>query len=337
MPVPTVPFGLTPPALGDDPAVFNQRFDALLNYLPDYTADLNDFSAALVAAAAVANYSASSTSNVAIGTGARTFTIETGKMFVVGQSVIAASAAAPTVDWMFGIVTSHNSETGSLQVTVSEASGGGSHADWSIALQGLKGNTGPVAGGTLMAANNLADVSNASTALGNLGGQAQLASGTNIKTVNGSSLLGAGNLLVGAAWTQIANTATTSGSSKTFSSIPQTYNDLMLVLAGVSASATHDLQIELSDNGTNWTTVKAMSKVGGVAATDTHYGIISIPAYRRVAGGILANIINLTANLTAESSITRAIAWRIAAGIAHIRVSVSAGNFDAGTIYLYGI
>lgn len=51
--------------------------------------------------------------------------------------------------------------------------------------------------GALVAANNLSDLNNAATALINLGGQAALVSGTNIKTINGTALPGSGDFVVG--------------------------------------------------------------------------------------------------------------------------------------------
>ncbi len=51
--------------------------------------------------------------------------------------------------------------------------------------------------GDLLSTNNLSDVANTATALGILGGQPALVSGTNIKTINSASLLGSGNMVVG--------------------------------------------------------------------------------------------------------------------------------------------
>lgn len=52
--------------------------------------------------------------------------------------------------------------------------------------------------GALIAANNLSDVANAATARTNLGAQAALVSGTNLKTINSQSLLGSGDLSIAA-------------------------------------------------------------------------------------------------------------------------------------------
>lgn len=54
----------------------------------------------------------------------------------------------------------------------------------------------PTTTGALLASNNLSDVSNAATARGNLGAQDALVSGTNIKTVNGTSVLGSGDIAI---------------------------------------------------------------------------------------------------------------------------------------------
>lgn len=50
--------------------------------------------------------------------------------------------------------------------------------------------------GDLLSSNNLSDVSNLATARTNLGAQATLVSGTSIKTINGASILGAGDLTI---------------------------------------------------------------------------------------------------------------------------------------------
>lgn len=75
--------------------------------------------------------SATSTTSNSIGTGARTFTIESGKGFIAGQSLSIARTSAPT-NRMFAVVTSYSGT--SLVVNVQVIEGSGTFTDWSIAL-----------------------------------------------------------------------------------------------------------------------------------------------------------------------------------------------------------
>lgn len=141
----------------------------------------------------------------------------------------------------------------------------------------------------------------------------------------------------GAGWVQVGSTVnTTSGASASFNSIPTTYSDVMLVFEGVShnnASST-SFTVELSDNnGTNWTTALGLT-AGAVANTETLYGRMDVFGYRLPAGAIGTYLTNLTADRTINVA-TRALPWRIAAGINAIRIGVLAGAFDAGTIKLF--
>lgn len=76
---------------------------------------------------------ANSTDSRSIAIASRSFTIETGKQFSVGQWVIVASKANP-VNQMIGVVTAHNTATGALTVNVQVIGGSGTFADWSVSL-----------------------------------------------------------------------------------------------------------------------------------------------------------------------------------------------------------
>jgi hypothetical protein len=82
--------------------------------------------------------SATSTTSTLIGTGSKTFTIQTGKLFQVGGWVIVASQATAS-NYMHGQVTAHNSGTGSLTVNVTSIGGSGTLTDWLISLSGPMG------------------------------------------------------------------------------------------------------------------------------------------------------------------------------------------------------
>jgi hypothetical protein len=76
--------------------------------------------------------STSVTSNT-IGLGSKTFTVETNKGYISGQSLSIASTSSPT-NRMFAVVTGYVIGTGELTVTVQAVEGSGTYTDWSIAL-----------------------------------------------------------------------------------------------------------------------------------------------------------------------------------------------------------
>lgn len=75
--------------------------------------------------------SATSVTSNTVGTGSKSFTVETGKGLLPGQSIVIARTAAPT-NRMFGIVTSYNSGTGALVFESQAFEGSGTFTDWTI-------------------------------------------------------------------------------------------------------------------------------------------------------------------------------------------------------------
>jgi hypothetical protein len=70
-----------------------------------------------------------------MSTGAKTFTVDSGKAFVVGMKVLISRIAAPTTTYMYGTVTGYSSTT--LHVTVAGYIGsGGPFTDWVISGTG---------------------------------------------------------------------------------------------------------------------------------------------------------------------------------------------------------
>lgn len=111
---------------------------------------------------------ASSTSN-SISVASKSFTVASGLPIGVGMYMLVVSGAAPTVDNMFGQVTAYSGT--SLTINVTAINGSGTHTDWTIYPSGARGATGAAGAGTgdLLSTNNLSDLTNASTALTNLG------------------------------------------------------------------------------------------------------------------------------------------------------------------------
>jgi len=77
-----------------------------------------------------------STTSITVGTGSKTFTTTTGlpaDFFVAKEKVYINGSTTGTIDkQMIGIIESYNSGTGALVVTVTETTGSGTNALWSI-------------------------------------------------------------------------------------------------------------------------------------------------------------------------------------------------------------
>ncbi len=163
----------TPPSRSDSPSDFSTKADAFLAALPTFqteanqtASDVNDDASAAASSASSAAESASaaqtaqglaedardaaaasaasalnapgtsatSTTSLSISTGTKNLTIQTGKLFVQGQTLLIASSAAPATNNMWGQVLSYNSESGALSVSVVVINGSGTFADWVISL-----------------------------------------------------------------------------------------------------------------------------------------------------------------------------------------------------------
>lgn len=86
-----------------------------------------------------------SASSVAIGTGNLTFAVPAGLDLVVGQRVRFSATAAPTTQWVEGIITAYAG--GSMTINVANdgisTAGSGTVASWTFGIIGSRGLTGP--------------------------------------------------------------------------------------------------------------------------------------------------------------------------------------------------
>jgi hypothetical protein len=121
------------PSRSDDQDTFVAKANAFVAALIQFVQELNQFAVAIPAVAMAINYNTTSASNVAIGTGLKTFMAEPDGLQQIGQFMIAASEAN-VANWMAGQVTAYDPETGQLTLNVTAVGGAGSHADWIIAV-----------------------------------------------------------------------------------------------------------------------------------------------------------------------------------------------------------
>lgn len=75
----------------------------------------------------------SSTTSLALGTGAKALSVDPGKGYIPGMDIVVASTATPT-DRMLGTVTTYDVVTGALVVEVYSATGTGTFAAWSVSM-----------------------------------------------------------------------------------------------------------------------------------------------------------------------------------------------------------
>lgn len=108
---------------------FDARADAAWAWLVSVVPQIND----AIALMNLNSLESTSTTSLAIGTGSKSATAQTGKSFYNGMWVIFASAAN-VANFMVGQVTSYNSGTGALVVTIHFKNGSGTYADWRISI-----------------------------------------------------------------------------------------------------------------------------------------------------------------------------------------------------------
>lgn len=117
-------------------------------------------------------FRATSTTSLAIGTGSKVFTVQTGLPILPGAWMVAASQADPT-DWMAGQVTAYSGST--LTIEVASVGGSGTLADWNINLAGAPGNNVIAADGdkgdvTVASSGGSITINNGVVETANLGG-----------------------------------------------------------------------------------------------------------------------------------------------------------------------
>lgn len=117
---------------------------SLSDALDDIATALSNANATIDARVVAAGWSATSSTSNSIGTGSKTFTVQTNKAFVAGAFLFIADSANPTTKWMFGQVTSYNVSTGELVMGITETLGSGTVTAWTLQLSGRTGQQGPL-------------------------------------------------------------------------------------------------------------------------------------------------------------------------------------------------
>ena len=124
------------------------------------TSATNASTSASNAATIAAGVLATSTTSNSVGTGAKTFTTQSGKQFQAGQYVLI-SDSANSANFMHGTVTSYSGT--SLVINSLDIGGSGTKASWNISIsgtqgsQGIQGNTGPTGTFPMIAAAGTSD------------------------------------------------------------------------------------------------------------------------------------------------------------------------------------
>lgn len=131
----------TAPSRSDTPATFVTNADAFVAALPTLVTEVNAATLAMNLNAT----SDTSASSVAIGTGAKTFTVTAGKSFLGGMFLVIADTAAPSTNWMFGQVTSYSST--SLVMNILSVGGSGTKTAWTISQSAVGVSSGAVVSG----------------------------------------------------------------------------------------------------------------------------------------------------------------------------------------------
>jgi hypothetical protein len=160
-------------------------------------------------------------------------------------------------------------------------------------------------------------------------------------------------MAAGSTYTPIATTTLVSAAaSYTFSSIPSSYTDLVLVINANITSGSEDAAIQFNgDTGTNYsrTVVFADSINGALSVRSTSQSRISVAGFSSTIGNAIIQVQNYSntttnktalcrGNLTGQGTYAIAGLWRNTAAITSITVGTTGSTWTAGSTFtLYGI
>lgn len=162
-------------------------------------------------------------------------------------------------------------------------------------------------------------------------------------------------MAAGSTYTPIATTTLgTAQTGFTFSSIPSTYTDLVIVISGSAGAGNSDVTINFnSDSGTNMSSTLLYGAGSGTAASTRRTSLVSSELDWTGIGTGIGNIIinvmnysNTTTNKTVISKVNFAAVgtnatvslWRSTATITSVTITATSQNWTVGSIFtLYGI
>lgn len=285
--------------------------------------------------------STSATSN-SIGTGAKTFTVDTGKGYVAGQSLSIAYTTTPT-NRMFALVTSYNSGTGELIVNVQAIEGSGTYTAWSIALA----FNGVISTSQIEA---LA-VTNAKLANAYINDLTTVTFDSLVDYVAIADGSDSGNKKKALINQLSISTpiATTSGTSHDFTSIPSWVKRITLMLSGVSTNGLSSLHCQIGDSGGIETAsyngaLSALSASVATVNNSTGFLLITSVSASVAHGSVVLTLLDAATNtwsMTGNVSHSNAAEMYVSAGakalsapLDRIRFTTVNGTdtFDAGLI-----
>lgn len=140
-------------------------------------------------------------------------------------------------------------------------------------------------------------------------------------------------------WTQIATSTPSGVATVNFTSIPQTYGDLLILWSGLSHNSGSSLypSLAVSANGTSYSNLAAVGEAN--TSGEASRGAVFIPNYRSAMGVMVSAITNDTASNNIDYvNLGWNLAWRVnGSSISAIRCAWDgSANFDAGTLTLFG-
>jgi hypothetical protein len=245
--------------------------------------------------------SATSTTSLTIASGNQTLTVQTGKLFVVGMFITLASTASPA-NVMYGTVTSYNSASGALSVSVSYVGGSGTFVAWTVAVSGA---TGGFAGTAAGAVDEVKGANIASAATVNL----EAATG-NLVHITGT--------------TAITGITLNSGAERTvvFDGVLVLTNSASLILpGGASITTAAGDSMRVRGDGTGVARVVSYTQANGLPLAALPY----LHVRNQQSSGVVSD------SLTASTSVTRTLNAVVTNTIAGASLASNQITLPAGT------
>lgn len=264
----------SPDRLTQTQAEFSANASNVVEWMGDFADELNSVSSTYYL-----SVSTTSVTSNSIGTGSKSFTVQTGLGFVVGNAVRIANSGT---NYMSGDVTSYDSGTGALVVNVTGTAGSGTYTSWTISLAAVGASAasdisntpaGNISATTVQAAINELDTEKLSTVTSaNMddvvtGSIAGTSYSIPVLTINNKGRIT--NISSASKITTNTSIATTSGTSIDLStSIPSGAKRLTVILSGCSLSGTSNILVQGGSGSFDTTgyTSSASLAGGGVAS-----------------------------------------------------------------------